>query len=145
MKRVAVAQGGAVLRAGLERHLHPGAHRRDDVGVGASVLRPNILAAADQLEQAVVDAQQHGGALTLWAGEAEVQLPARAAAGPPADRRGGSPAAAPRRAVRLRDRPAMAAIAKCAPRRKNSERLFLRMRRRRKRKSRKDKIAAVYH
>src|SRR4051794_600781 len=105
-----VADELAVARAGLDRHVDPGPHRRLDLLVGAPVRRPGVAAAAEQLEAAPVDIEQHRGALPFLAAEADVELPAAGPRRPMADRRERMPVLDRRRLERLRDRIAAARI-----------------------------------
>ena len=92
---VVVADERAARRAGLDDHVDAGAHRRDDLLVGAAVRRPGVAAAAAQLEAAAVDPEQHRRAGPLLAAQADVELAADARAGQwPTEANGRQPSAA---------------------------------------------------
>ena len=110
-----VADDQALAGAGLDDQSEAGAHRRLDLGVGAGVGRPGLAAAADQLEGAAVDPEQHRRALPFLAAEPDMELAAAAPPGPLADRGEGLPALRRGRLLRLGDRVAAGAVAERAP------------------------------
>ena len=125
----------------LDRHLDAGPHRRLNLLVGARIGRPGVAAAAEQLEAASVDVEQHRRALPLLAAQPDVELAAAVARRPVADRGEGMPALRRRRLERLGDRIAAAIALKRAPRSENAERVRLRGHRRSHRDEKEQEIS----
>src|SRR3546814_8888553 len=98
-----VLHPGTTIGSRLDGHVDAGAHRRHDLGVGAAVRCPGIVAATDQLPGSVVDLEQHRRPFPLLAAEADMELPANAVPRPVSDRRERLPVARSWRSFRLRD------------------------------------------
>src|SRR3546814_11193723 len=73
-----VLHPGTTIGSRLDGHVDAGAHRRHDLGVGAAVRCPGIVAATDQLPGSVVDLEQHRRPFPLLAAEADMEMPANA-------------------------------------------------------------------